>query len=76
MQSVLRDVESMIACGRMDLPISLCFAAARGDELLLQHLLRRGAHPNEPDMNGRTALVCNTTCVKEHIIKKKSLIPS
>lgn len=56
MQSVLRDVESMLAHGRMDLPLSLCFAAARGDEPLLQHLLRQGSDPNEPDMNGRTAL--------------------
>ncbi|KAL2897769.1 Potassium channel AKT1 [Bienertia sinuspersici] len=56
MQSVLRDVENMLAHGQMDLPLSLCFAAARGDEPLLQHLLRRGSDPNESDMNGRTAL--------------------
>nr|AAF81249.1 putative potassium channel protein Mkt1p [Mesembryanthemum crystallinum] len=56
MQSVLRDVENMLARGRMDLPLSLCFAAARGDEPLLQHLLRQGSDPNEADMNGRTAL--------------------
>lgn len=59
MQSVLRDIENMLAHGRMDLPLSLCFAAARGDEPLLQHLLRRGSDPNEADMNGRTALVCS-----------------
>ncbi|XP_021758137.1 potassium channel AKT1-like isoform X2 [Chenopodium quinoa] len=56
MQSVLRDIENMLAQGRMDLPLSLSFAAARGDEPLLQHLLRRGSDPNEPDTNGRTAL--------------------
>ncbi|XP_074280504.1 potassium channel AKT1-like isoform X2 [Silene latifolia] len=56
MQSILRDIENMLAHGRMDLPLSLCFAAARGDEPLLQHLLRRGSEPNESDMNGRTAL--------------------
>ncbi|KAK9682624.1 hypothetical protein RND81_10G086200 [Saponaria officinalis] len=56
MQSRLREIENMLAHGRMDLPLSLCFAAARGDEPLLQHLLRRGSEPNEPDMNGRTAL--------------------
>ncbi|XP_010670706.2 potassium channel AKT1 isoform X2 [Beta vulgaris subsp. vulgaris] len=56
MQSVLSDVEKMLAQGQMDLPLSLCFAAAREDEPLLQHLLRRGCHPDERDMNGRTAL--------------------
>ncbi|KAL9233895.1 hypothetical protein vseg_008830 [Gypsophila vaccaria] len=56
MQSRLREIENMLAHGRMDLPLSLCFAAARGDEPLLQHLLRRGSDPNESDMNGRTAL--------------------
>uniref|UniRef100_A0A803MJU7 Potassium channel n=1 Tax=Chenopodium quinoa TaxID=63459 RepID=A0A803MJU7_CHEQI len=56
MQSVLRDIENMLAHGRMDLPLSLSFAAARGDEPLLQHLLRRGSDPNEADVNGRTAL--------------------
>lgn len=56
MQSVLEDVEKMLAQGQMDLPLSLCFAAAREDEPLLQHLLRRGCHPDERDMNGRTAL--------------------
>ncbi|KNA06432.1 hypothetical protein SOVF_181220 [Spinacia oleracea] len=56
MQEVLRDVEKMLAQGQMDLPLSLCFAAARDDEPLLQHLLKRGCHPDERDMNGRTAL--------------------
>lgn len=57
MQSVLRDVENMLAHGETDLPLSLCFAATRGDAPLLDHLLRRGSEPNEADMNGRTALV-------------------
>nr|WIV69042.1 potassium channel AKT1 [Salicornia europaea] len=56
MQSVLRDIEKMLAKGQMDLPLDLCFAAARDDEPLLQNLLRRGSHPDERDMNGRTAL--------------------
>ncbi|XP_021767781.1 potassium channel AKT1-like isoform X5 [Chenopodium quinoa] len=56
MQAVLVDVEKMLAQGQMDLPLSLCFAAARDDEPLLQHLLKRGCHPDERDMNGRTAL--------------------
>ncbi|CAO2820711.1 unnamed protein product [Amaranthus hypochondriacus] len=56
MQSFLKEIENMLAHGRMDLPLSLCFAATRGDEPLLQHLLRRGSNPNEVDINGRTAL--------------------
>lgn len=57
MQSFLKEIENMLAHGRMELPLSLCFAATRGDEPLLQHLLRRGSNPNEVDINGRTALV-------------------
>ncbi|EPS59603.1 potassium channel, partial [Genlisea aurea] len=56
MEAVLLETESMLARGRMDLPLSLCFAALRGDDLLLHHLLKRGLDPNESDNNGRTAL--------------------
>ena len=58
MGSILIDTEHMLAQGRMDLPVSLCFAAMRGDDLLLNQLLRRGLDPNDLDNNGRTALVC------------------
>lgn len=47
----------MLARGRMDLPLTLCFATLRGDDLLLHHLLKRGLDPNESDNNGRSALV-------------------
>ncbi|XP_059638047.1 potassium channel AKT1-like [Cornus florida] len=56
MEGVLMETERMLARGRMDLPLSLCFAALRGDDLLLHQLLRRGLDPNESDNNGRTAL--------------------
>ncbi|KAL1214410.1 Potassium channel AKT6 [Cardamine amara subsp. amara] len=56
MKGILADTEHMLAQGKMDLPLSLCFAAARGDDLLLHQLLRRGSNPNEMDKNGRTAL--------------------
>ncbi|OIV99937.1 hypothetical protein TanjilG_26275 [Lupinus angustifolius] len=56
MDDVLMETENMIAGGRMDLPVSLCFAAVRGDDFLLCQLLKRGLNPNEPDYNGRTAL--------------------
>lgn len=60
MEGVLLETENMLARGRMDLPLSLCFAALRGDDLLLHQLLKRGLDPNESDNNGRTALVCLT----------------
>ncbi|KAK9050526.1 hypothetical protein SSX86_030504, partial [Deinandra increscens subsp. villosa] len=56
MEGVLLETENMLARGRMDLPLSLCFAARRGDDLLLQKLLKKGLDPNESDNNGRTAL--------------------
>ncbi|XP_010546590.1 PREDICTED: potassium channel AKT6 [Tarenaya hassleriana] len=56
MQGILADTEHMLAQGKMDLPLSLCFAAARGDDLLLHQLIKRGSNPNETDNNGRTAL--------------------
>lgn len=59
MEGVLVEIENMLARGRMDLPLSLCFATLRGDDLLLHQLLRRGLDPNESDNNRRTALVSN-----------------
>ncbi|XP_076909501.1 potassium channel AKT1-like isoform X1 [Bidens hawaiensis] len=56
MEGVLLETEHMLARGRMDLPLSLCFATLRGDDLLLQKLLERGLDANESDSNGRTAL--------------------
>nr|XP_043635151.1 potassium channel AKT1-like isoform X2 [Erigeron canadensis] len=56
MDGVLLETENMLAHGRMDLPLSLCFATLRGDDLLLQKLLKKGLDPNESDNNGRTAL--------------------
>ncbi|XXG55989.1 hypothetical protein AAC387_Pa03g3528 [Persea americana] len=56
MEGVLAETESMLARGRMDLPLTLRFAVVRGDDLLLHQLLKRGLDPNESDNNGRTAL--------------------
>lgn len=56
MQGVLLETENMLTRGRMDLPLNLCFATLRGDDLLLHQLLKRGLDPNESDNNGRTAL--------------------
>lgn len=57
MQEIYHETEQMLARGRMELPLSLCFAAMRGDDLLLHQLLRRGLDPNEADDSGRTPLV-------------------
>ncbi|GMP94648.1 hypothetical protein CsSME_00044030 [Camellia sinensis var. sinensis] len=56
MEEILTATEHTLAQGRMDLPLSLCFAAMRGDDLLLHQLLKRGMDPNELDSNGRTPL--------------------
>ena len=58
MDGVLAETEAMLIQGKTDLPISLCFAASRGDDLLLHQLLKRGSDPNEVDKSRRTALVC------------------
>ncbi|KAJ0780666.1 putative cyclic nucleotide-binding domain, potassium channel, voltage-dependent, EAG/ELK/ERG [Helianthus annuus] len=56
MEGILLETEKMLAHGRMDLPLSLSFATRRGDDQLLQKLLKKGLDPNESDNNGRTAL--------------------
>ncbi|KAK8568692.1 hypothetical protein V6N12_007236 [Hibiscus sabdariffa] len=56
MEGILRETENMLARGKMDLPLNLCFAAQRGDDVLLHQLLKRELDPNESDNNGRTAL--------------------
>ncbi|KDP33617.1 hypothetical protein JCGZ_07188 [Jatropha curcas] len=68
MEGVLTDTEHMLARGRMDLPLSLCFAAMRGDDLLLHQLLKRGLDPNELDNNGRTALHIAASSGSEHCV--------
>lgn len=69
MVGVLKEIESMLARGRLDLPITLCFAVTRGDNHLLHQLLKRNLDPNESDQDGRTALHIaaskgNEQCVK------------
>uniref|UniRef100_A0A7N0VJG2 Potassium channel n=1 Tax=Kalanchoe fedtschenkoi TaxID=63787 RepID=A0A7N0VJG2_KALFE len=68
MQEILTDTESMLARGRMDVPLSLCFAVGRGDDLLLNQLLRRGVDPNEVDGSGRTAMHIAAASGYEHCI--------
>ncbi|TYH08055.1 hypothetical protein ES288_A08G284600v1 [Gossypium darwinii] len=54
MQGILKETENMLARGRMDLPLNLCFATLRRDDSLLHRLLKRGLDPNESDNNRRT----------------------
>ncbi|KAF8034428.1 hypothetical protein BT93_C0665 [Corymbia citriodora subsp. variegata] len=56
MEGVLLETENMLACGRMDLPLPLCFATMRRNDRLLSQLLGRGLDPNESDNCGRTPL--------------------
>ncbi|EMS67317.1 Potassium channel AKT1 [Triticum urartu] len=53
---IAKDIERMLATGQLDLPITLCFAASRGDDFLMHQLLKRGLDTNETDNCGRTAL--------------------
>ncbi|KAK4265137.1 hypothetical protein QN277_026226 [Acacia crassicarpa] len=55
-KGVLVKIENMLARGRMDLPLSLCFTTLRDDDLMLHQLLKRGLDPDESDNTGRTAL--------------------
>ncbi|KAH9290496.1 hypothetical protein KI387_034613, partial [Taxus chinensis] len=55
-REISRETEQLLAKGRMDMPVSLCFAASRGDFLLMKQLLKRGMDPNESDNSSRTPL--------------------
>ncbi|KAF0909391.1 hypothetical protein E2562_035831 [Oryza meyeriana var. granulata] len=54
--AVTKEIEDMLARGQMDFPITLCFAASKGDSFLMHQLLKRGLDPDESDHYGRTAL--------------------
>ncbi|XP_057853191.2 potassium channel AKT1 isoform X2 [Cryptomeria japonica] len=55
-EDISRETEQLLANGRMDMPVSLCFAASRGDSLLMKQLLKKGMDPNESDNSSRTPL--------------------
>ncbi|XP_027355749.1 potassium channel AKT1-like [Abrus precatorius] len=68
MDSVLAETEAMLARGRMEMPISTCFAAIRNDDLLLHRLLKKGSDPNEVDKNGKTALHIAASKGNDHCV--------
>lgn len=76
MTNVLLETENMLARGKMDLPLNLCFAAIREDDLLLHQLLKRGLDPNESDNNGRTPLVSEVSHFSVHNIYRPELVES
>jgi len=54
---VAEEIEYMMARGQLELPVTLCYAATKGDDFLLHQLLKRGVDPNESDNCWHTALV-------------------
>ncbi|XP_058724846.1 potassium channel AKT6-like isoform X2 [Vicia villosa] len=57
LEGVMAEIEILLARGKMDLPISLIFAAHKGDDIMLHELLKKGSDPNEIDnKTGKTAL--------------------
>lgn len=58
LEGVMAEIEILLARGKMNLPISLIFAAHKGDDIMLHELLKKGSDPNEIDnKTGKTALV-------------------
>ncbi|CAJ1944412.1 unnamed protein product [Sphenostylis stenocarpa] len=70
MEGALVEIETMLARGRMDPPaVTVCFATERGDDLLLQQLLKQGMNANESDINRRTALHIAASQGEENCVK-------
>ncbi|KAG6536954.1 hypothetical protein ZIOFF_002032 [Zingiber officinale] len=69
MEGLLKEIENMLTRGRLDLPLTLCFAILREDDFLLHQLLRRGLDPNESDNNGHTALHMAASKGSEHCVR-------
>ncbi|XP_061356258.1 potassium channel AKT1-like [Gastrolobium bilobum] len=67
-QGILAETEAMLVRGKMDLPISLLFAANRGDDILLLKLLKKGSDPNETEKNGKTALHIAASKGSDHCV--------
>nr|GEX51389.1 potassium channel AKT1-like [Tanacetum cinerariifolium] len=72
MEGVLMEIKNMLAQGRLDLPLSLCFAMLRG--ILLHKLLKQGLDANESDNNGRTALDINDLLMEGVLMEIKNML--
>ncbi|CAN6171080.1 unnamed protein product [Urochloa humidicola] len=53
---VAEEIEYMLARGQLELPVTLCYAASKGDDFQMHQLLKRGVDPNESDNYWHTAL--------------------
>ncbi|WVZ62074.1 hypothetical protein U9M48_011861 [Paspalum notatum var. saurae] len=53
---VSEEIEYMLARGQLELPVTLCYAASKGDDFLMHQLLKRGVDPNESDNYWHSAL--------------------
>ncbi|CAN6203144.1 unnamed protein product [Urochloa humidicola] len=53
---IAEEIEYMLARGQLELPVTLCYAASKGDDFLMHQLLKRGVDPNESDNYWHTAL--------------------
>ncbi|KAG8367266.1 hypothetical protein BUALT_Bualt16G0054600 [Buddleja alternifolia] len=80
MKGVLLETGEMLAEERMDIPLTPCFAALKGDKVLFGRLLDRGLDPNASDSKRTTALHQKDTnegsvplweamCVEPHNLK-------
>nr|KYP36570.1 Potassium channel AKT1 [Cajanus cajan] len=68
MDVILAETEAMIAQGRMDMPITTCFATGRNDDLLLRRLLEKGSDPNEENKDRQTALYIAASRGNKHCV--------
>ncbi|GJN24669.1 hypothetical protein PR202_gb12423 [Eleusine coracana subsp. coracana] len=66
---VVEEIEHMLARGQLDLPITLYFAASKGDDYLMHQLLKRGHDPNDSDKHGHTALHAAASSGSEQCIR-------
>uniref|UniRef100_K4A3D9 Potassium channel n=1 Tax=Setaria italica TaxID=4555 RepID=K4A3D9_SETIT len=53
---IAEEIEYMLSRGQLELPVTLCYAASKGDDFLMRQLLKRGVDPNESDNYWHTAL--------------------
>ncbi|KAL5071427.1 hypothetical protein RYX36_022314 [Vicia faba] len=69
LEGVMAEIETLLARGKMDLPISLIFAAYKGDDIMLHELLKKGSDPSEIDnKTGKTALHSAASKGSDHCV--------
>ncbi|XP_066393415.1 potassium channel AKT3-like [Miscanthus floridulus] len=66
---VAEEIEYMLARGQLELPVTLCYAASKGDDFLMHQLLKRGVDPNESDNYWHTALLISASSGHDQCVK-------